>query len=244
MHKAIVAALALGAALFVSPALAQERASEPSAPTLTVSAEGSVRAPPDIATLSLGVTTFNADASAAMAANAERMAALTQALRRAGVAQRDIQTSRLNLQPRERGGRSNNYEEPVIVGYSASHQMRVQTRDLDGLPRLITAAIAAGGNTLQGVRFSLDEPQAQLDAARREAVAEARRRAELYADAAGLRVMRILRMSEGYNRVSGNDDEIIVTGYRANDVGAMPDTPVEIGQIQTRSVMTVVFELR
>jgi uncharacterized protein YggE len=159
-----------------------------------VNAEGMTEGRPDMATINLGVTTEGQTAQAALAENARRMTALTQALRRAGVAERDIQTSNVSVHPQQQYVEG---QQPRITGYQANNTVTAKVRRIDTTGRVIDAAVAAGGNTVHGVSFSYQDPDAQLDAARRDAIAEARRRAELYASALNMRVVRVVAVQEG-----------------------------------------------
>jgi uncharacterized protein YggE len=202
---------------------------------LNVSAEGKSEGRPDMATINLGVTTEGQTAQAALAENARRMTALTQALRRAGVAERDIQTSNVSVFPQQqyREGQA-----PLITGYQANNTVTAKVRNVNNTGRVIDAAVAAGGNTVHGVSFSYQDPDAQLDAARRDAIREARRRAELYANVLGMRVHRIVAVSEG----GGYAPPIPMPMERmaASDAS----TPISPGEIETRVSVSVTFELR
>lgn len=235
------AALALFAA---TPALAQ---AQPVAPTagamhgvegtiLSVSAEGSVQATPDMATINMGVMTEAPTAAAALSENAQRMSALIAALRRAGVAERDIQTSNVSVNPQQ-VYREN--EGPRVTGYQANNQVNVKVRNLDRLGRTIDAAVNAGGNTVHGVNFSFQNPDEQMDGARREAVREARERADFYAQALGMRVVRLISMSEG----SGYAPPIPMP-VMARMESADMSTPIAPGEAETRVNVNAVFELR
>lgn len=206
---------------------------------LSVSAEGSSEARPDLAVINLGVTTDGQTAQAALQENARRMTALTQALRRAGIAERDIQTSNVSVYPQQQY-REN--QAPLITGYQANNTVTAKVRNVNNLGRVIDAAVGAGGNTIHGVSFSHANPDAQLDLARRDAIAEARRRAELYANALGMRVVRIVAVQEG----GGYSPPFPVAYERAADVAMAPPppTPVAPGQIETRVSVNVTFELR
>lgn len=205
---------------------------------LSVSAEGKSEARPDMATISLGVTTEGQTAAAALGENSRRMTALTQALRRAGVAERDIQTSNVSVYPQQVYGEG---QAPRITGYQANNSVTAKVRNIDNTGRVIDAAVSAGGNTVNGVSFSHADPDAQLDVARRNAIAEARRRAELYANALGMRVQRIVAVNEG----GGYAQPIIVTAERmAAQDGAAPPPPIAPGEIETRVNVNVTFELR
>lgn len=203
---------------------------------LTVNADGSSEARPDMAIVNLGVTTEGQTAAAALAENARRMTALTAALRRAGIAERDIQTSNVSVYPQQVYGEG---QAPRITGYQANNSVTVKVRRIDNTGRVIDAAVGAGGNTVNGVSFTHADPDAQLDVARRDAIAEARRRAELYASALGMRVNRIVSVSEGGGYAPPMP--VPVERFAAQDAAA---TPVSPGEIETRVSVNVMFELR
>ncbi len=204
---------------------------------LTISADGTSEAAPDMATISAGVVTDGASAAAALAANAQRMNTLIQALRRGGVAERDIQTSNVSVSPQyayEEG------ESPRVTGYQANNSVNAKVRALANLGRLIDAAVAAGGNTINGVSFSHQDPDAQLDAARRDAAASARQRADLYAEAFGMRVHRVIAISEG----GGYAPPMPMVMMEARMSADAAPTPVAPGEIETRVSVSVTYELR
>jgi uncharacterized protein YggE len=160
---------------------------------------------------------------------------VTQALRRAGVAERDIQTSNVSVYPQQVYGEG---QAPRITGYQANNTVTAKVRNISNTGRVIDAAVSAGGNTVNGVSFSHAEPDEQLDIARRDAIAEARRRAELYADALGMRVHRIVAVNEG----GGYAPPIPVAVERMAAQDA--STPISPGEIETRINVNVTFELR
>jgi uncharacterized protein YggE len=234
-----VAAVALMASL-AAPAAAQE--AQVSVPAvqgtlLTVNAEGMTEGRPDMATINLGVTTEGQTAQAALAENARRMTALTQALRRAGVAERDIQTSNVSVHPQQQYVEG---QQPRITGYQANNTVTAKVRRIDTTGRVIDAAVAAGGNTVHGVSFSYQDPDAQLDAARRDAIAEARRRAELYASALNMRVVRVVAVQEG----GGFSPPIPMPMMARMESAQDASTPIAPGEIETRVNVGVTFELR
>ncbi|WP_395645967.1 SIMPL domain-containing protein [Terricaulis sp.] len=227
-------------ATFGAPSAALAQQAQVSAPPaqgtlLTVNAEGKVEGRPDMATINLGVTTEGQTAQAALQENSRRMQALNAALRRAGIAERDIQTSNVSVQPQQQY-REN--QPPLITGYIASNQVTAKVRTIANTGRVIDAAVAAGGNTVNGVYFSYQDPDAQMDAARRAAVAEARRRAELYASALGMRVARVVAVSEG----GGYQPPVPMPVMRMEAQDAA--TPIAPGTIETTVNLNVTFELR
>lgn len=241
-QKAALAFVAIAA--FAAPMTAAAQTQTP-APThapaqgtlLQINAEGRSEARPDLATINMGVTTEGQTAQAALQENARRMAALNQALRRAGLAERDIQTSNVSVHPQQQWREG---EPPLITGYQANNTVTARVRNVDNLGRVIDAAVAAGGNTVHGVSFSHQNPEAQLDIARRNAIAEARRRAELYASALGMQVSRIVAVSEG----GGYAPPIVVQAERMAMSAPAADTPVSPGEVTTTVNVSVTFELR
>ena len=228
-------------ATFVAPPIAV--AQEPQLTTsavegtlLTVNAEGSVEGRPDLATINVGVTTEGQTAAAALAENARRSQALIQALRRAGVAERDIQTANVSVYPQQVYGEG---QAPRITGYQANNTVTAKVRNIDNTGRVIDAAVGAGGNNVNGVSFSYQDPDAQLNAARRDAIANARERAALYADALGLRVHRVVAVSEG-----GGFRPPIVPMAMERMAAADASTPIAPGEIETQVSVSVTFELR
>lgn len=191
-----IAAFGLALAAASAPALAQTApvpVQTVAGTVLEVSAQGESRRTPDIATISAGVVTQAQDAQGAMRENAARMDRVIAALKRAGIADRDVRTSNISLQPQYRYA---NNEPPVITGYQASNTVTVRFRDISKAGAVLDALVATGANQINGPDLGLDNPAAALDEARVDAMAKARARAELYARAAGLKVKRILSISE------------------------------------------------
>lgn len=162
---------------------------------LDVVATGEARRVPDMATINAGVVTTAPTASAAIAQNGEAMAKVRQALVRAGIAARDIQTSAINLYPDyrqdDRGG------QPQLIAYRASNQLSISFRNVANAGKILDALVAQGVNQIDGPTLGLADPKEALDEARADAVRTARARAELYARLVGKRVGRILSISEG-----------------------------------------------
>lgn len=186
---ALVAASTLPAAaqVAVAPAIL------PDGTLLDINAEGSSTRVPDLAVVQAGVMTQAATAGEAMQQNGARMAAVLAALRRAGIAERDIQTSSISLSPQYRYAEN---QPPILTGYQASNQVTVRFRDIARTGTVIDTLVKEGANNLSGPTLMVDKPEAALNEARTAAIAKARERAELYARAAGLRVERILSISE------------------------------------------------
>ena len=163
---------------------------------LSVSAEGMVESAPDMATLSMGVVSEGASAAEAMAENARRMNGLTQALRRASVAERDIQTSNFSVNPRYDYGQ-NNAQPPKVIGYDVSNNVSVTVRKLDSLGAVLDQVVSSGSNQINGVAFQVSKPEAATDEARKLAVADALHKAQIYTAASGVTLGQIISLSEG-----------------------------------------------
>ena len=115
------------------------------------------------------------------------------AIKESGIADRDIQTSRLSLQPQYDPNKSGAAR---LIGFQVNNQVTVKIRDIGKLPAVLDRAIAAGANEMSGIEFVVSEQSKLLDKARAEAIADARRKAELYANAAGMKVGRVVAISE------------------------------------------------
>jgi uncharacterized protein YggE len=160
---------------------------------LDVVATGEVTRVPDVARIGAGVVTQAATASAAIQQNAQQMARVRAALKRAGIADRDIQTSSINLNPEYR------YVEnrpPVLTGYRAGNEVTVRFRDLANTGRILDALVAEGANQINGPTLTLDKPDEALDEARTAALRKAQARADMYARSLGKRVARVVAVSE------------------------------------------------
>ena len=191
--------LVMSAAAVPAAAQAQAQAPTPmpwgaiSGTRLDVVATGEVMRVPDIARIGAGVVTQAPTATAAIAQNARQMASMRAALRAAGIADRDIQTSTISLQPEYRYVEN---QSPVLTGYRASNEVSVRFRDIADTGRILDALVAQGANQINGPMLSLDKPEEAMNEARTAALTSARARAELYARQLGKRVGRILSISE------------------------------------------------
>jgi uncharacterized protein YggE len=160
---------------------------------LDVVAEGEATRVPDIATIRAGVVTQAPTAAAALSANATQMKSVLAALKAAGVAERDVQTATISLNPQYRYAEN---QPPVITGYQASNNVSVKFRDIAKSGNILDALVKQGANQIDGPNLSIDQIEAAQDEARTDAVKRARARADLYAKALGMRVDRLVSLSE------------------------------------------------
>ena len=196
MRNALIGALMLGALSWTAPAAAQQQATitqSIAGTRLDLTATGEVTRVPDVAVISAGVVSRAATASAALQDSANRMERVLAALKRAGVAERDIQTSSVNLNPEYRYPEN---QSPQLVGYTATNQLTIRFRDIRNSGKILDALVAEGANQINGPNLTIDKPEPALDEARANAVAIGRARAEAYARSLGLRVVRVVSVSE------------------------------------------------
>ncbi|MDB5445006.1 MAG: hypothetical protein JWQ97_323 [Phenylobacterium sp.] len=241
MRAAAVSALLVAGAAPAGAALAQTAPATAAdsafrATTLNLSAYGETRIAPDMATISLGVTSDAPQAAAAMAANARQMSQVLAALKRGGIAPRDIQTSQISLEPQYV------YEQnqpPRLTGYRASNQVVVSVRDLTRLGAAVDATVGAGANQLGAVSFGLADPNPAENAAREAAVKALAAKADLYARATGYRVLRLVSLSEGGSSVPPTPIPMVAMAARFEKA----QTPVSPGEMQVRIDVAGIYEL-
>jgi len=239
MHPVVRILLAGAMCLSAARAMAQtEMLASQGGTLLQVSAQGEVRRAPDVAEIGVGVVTQATDAQAALKANAEQMNRVVAAVRRAGIEDKDVQTSGVNLQPQYQYGEN---VPPKLNGYQAQNRVSVKVRDIGDVGKVLDALVAQGANQIDGPTFTLDKPETALDEARRAALAKARTRAKMYADAIGLRVARIVSIDESGAGFQPPRPMMMAKTEMAMDSSTTPVMPGE----QTHAVsLNVVFELR
>jgi hypothetical protein len=235
MKSALTAALLIG--LAAPPAFAQSADADAAfhATTLSLQAEGEAKAEPDMASISLGVTTQAPSAAEAMRLNAGKMNAILAALRGQGLAEKDIQTSNLSLGPQYVYPQN---EPPKLTGYQASNDVSITERDLSRLGPAIDAVSAAGANQINGISFGLRDPLGAQDEARRAAVKALSAKAELYAQATGYHIVRLVSLSEGGGgQPIQSRDFVMVTAAKRSA------TPVQSGDLTLQIDVSGVYEL-
>ena len=203
-----------------------------------VTGEASINAAPDFARVTLGVTTTGKDAREAAAANAKAVNALISLIKGEGIAPADIQTSSLSISPQFSNPRSGGSAEQTILGYSVSNMVTVTVRDLPRLGSLIDKAVEAGANAMYGVAYGENDPGGLLDKARPQAVADAKRKAEIYAGAGGAKVGRLMQLSE-----QGSSQPMQFARHAYVQSAAAVPTPIEAGEDRLTVSVTARFEL-
>ena len=201
---------------------------------LNVSAEADAKRIPDIATLSAGVVTQAADGNAAMRQNAEQMSKVMAAIKAAGIADKDVQTTGINLSPQYTYKEN---EAPKINGYQASNTVSLKVRDISRLGKVLDALVA---QDINGPSFSVDQPEPAYDEARVAALKKAQARADTYAKSLGLKVRRIVSISEGR---SGGGVRPMMMAASMRSAKAEMDTQVAPGESTLSINLDVTFEL-
>jgi uncharacterized protein YggE len=236
----LAAACLAGAALPVA-AEAQQ------APTITqtiagtrldVNATGEVTRVPDLAIITSGVVARSATASGAIQQAATRMARVREALRQAGIADRDIQTSNISLNPEYTYA---NNQPPKLNGYTATNQLSIRFRDIENTGKILDALVKEGANQINGPNLTIDKPEAALDEARAKAVAVGRARADLYARSLGMRVVRLVSVNE-----SGGSYPVPppMPMYARAEAAQAADTKLDAGEQKLQINVAMTFELQ
>jgi uncharacterized protein len=213
--------------VLIGVALAPAQAAEK---IVTVTGEATVGVAPDAAVIRIGVSSQEKTAREAGEANAKQMTSVLAAIKTSGIAERDIQTSRLSLQPQydpNKGGTAR------LTGFQATNQVTIRIRDIDNLPAVLDRAIAAGANEMSGIEFVVSEQSKLLDQARDDAIADARRKAELYAKAAGAKLGQVVSISEEGPAPQPRPMQAVRAG----------SVPVAPGEQTLRAIVSVSYEL-
>ncbi len=209
--------------------------------TLSLTATGEAMREPDIAFIMSGVTTEAETAGAAMEENRARMNGVMEALKAAGIAERNIQTSNFSLQPRyEYEKRESSANRRILVGYAVSNQVTAKVTDLGKLGETLDALVEAGGNTFSGLRFALEDDTEARNEARRLAMLDAMSRAEIYAETAGYEIGRIVTINE-YESQGGPRPQMMMA--RGADMAESAPTPISGGEVGYSVQVNVTFQL-
>ena len=233
------ASLALAGALLASAAALPAYAADDAAfraTTLNLSASGESKVAPDLATITLGVQTDGATAAGAMSANAVQMNKVIAALKKAGIAERDIQTSNLSVNPQYVYVENN---PPKLTGYQANNQVTIQVRDLTKLGQTVDATVNAGATNVGGISFGLQDPQAAEDKARLDAVKALQAKAELYGRATGYRLVRLVSLGEG-GGYSPAPQPAPMYAMAKRDMAE--SSPVSAGELKVRIEVSATYE--
>lgn len=217
-------------------------------PIITLRISESLRTPPDQASLSLTTESKAPTASGALEKNKAKTEGMVRAIRAAGIAEKDIQTEGVNINPDYRYDQVNGRGEQRMVGYAASNSVRIKTRRIDRLSNLLDALAAAGADRVYGPNFEIANPAPLRLEARKRAMVRGVAEASEYAVNAGFARVRLLSVEEG---ISSRATDIVVTGSR---IGAPPPPPpppaperdggaIQLGQLETGVMLTLRYRM-
>ena len=195
---------------------------------------GSVAAPPDIATVEVGVRTFAPNAEAAVAENNRRAAAVAAALKAQGIAEEDIRTTKFNVFPKREYVRDG---PDTLSGYGASNSVSATVRDLAAVGAVLQATVEAGANNVRGLSFGIADEEVVMNRARVRAVKDARKRAATFAEAAGVKLGRVISIRE----MQGSQRQ---GRHRFEMESSAQSVPVQPGELKMDAVAEVVFAIR
>jgi uncharacterized protein YggE len=210
------------------PALAADR-------IIRVAGEGKAAATPDMASIHAGVSSRAGTAADALSANSRAMAAVLATLKDQGIAAKDVQTSQLNIQPVYRMDNQGRQQNDVIA-YDVTNEVRVLVRDISKLGTVLDTVVRSGANQMSGVNFGFADSTAIQDKARAGAIDDAKRRATLYAHQAGVKVGKVLSISE---------QPIHEPVYPMRGLGKMEyaGVPIAAGEEEVRAQVYVEYSL-
>jgi uncharacterized protein YggE len=239
--RMLIAALSIATALPAAPAVAQSTTDIAQAirgTRLDLSVTGESTRVPDLAVISAGVVSRATTASAALQDNASRMDKVIAALKRAGIADRDIQTSSISLNAEYRYPDN---QSPQLTGYTASNQVTIRFHDIRNSGKILDALVAEGANQINGPSMMIEQPEAALDEARTKAITAGRARAELYARSLGMHVVRVVSVSESGGSYAPPPPAppmpMMASAERAY-------TKIEPGEQKLQVTLSMVFELQ
>jgi uncharacterized protein YggE len=230
---------ALGGALAAGPAALADTAGGDArfeATTLDLTGHGEARAAPDMATISLGVTSDAPDAAAAMSQNAEAMTKVVATLKSAGVEARDIATSSLTLNPQYA---YNQGQAPRLTGYQAVNRVTVRVEELSRLGAVVDAVVKAGATDVGQISFGLKAPGSAQNLARLTAVKDLDDKAALLANSAGYHIRRLVNLTEVTGAVAPPPRPLMAMAAGRSEA----TTPVEAGELTVSVDVRGEFEL-
>jgi uncharacterized protein YggE len=234
MHRYALPLLAVS--ILATPAAAEVQVTT-GGPIVALTVHESVEAEPDIATVGAGVTTQARTAVEAMRANATAMRAVVDRIKALGIAERDIQTTGINL------GAMYDYNQQtqrqVFRGYQASNRVSVKLREIDRTGPVLDALVEAGATDLNGPDWSIDDPKPARAQARRAAMETANAQALDYARAAGFANVRLLEINEALPP----SRPMPMMRMAQAEAAADASTPVQPGMIEAGVTVTVAYEL-
>lgn len=237
------ALLVCGLALSFVQAGAQEADDKKIQRRLVVNGMGEVKIKPDKAEITIGVVTENKSSQVAAKANAQATTAVMSAVKRLGIPDKDLQTANYSIQPLVDGGvpGPRGERKPQIVGYRVYNQVRVTVRKLEMISDVLDGATAAGSNTIDGIAFGVEDDRASTDEAIEKAIADARRKAERIARAAGATILGVYEINEG--GIGRPVPMMMMRGGFGGAADAAVSTPIQAGELTVTANVNIVYQI-
>jgi uncharacterized protein len=239
LGSGLVIVAALAAAALIGPRSSMSASDSTLPRIVSISGLGEVKSPPDMATISTGVVSEAVSAKDALAKNNAAMAAVIAALKNAGIKEQDIQTSDFSVSPKYPPYQPNQTTQR-IVGYTVSNNVTAHVKTLKNLGPILDTLVQSGSNQIGGITFGIDEPKKVLDEARKKAVADARAKAELYAEAAGVSLGRVIQISE---QTAVTPPMPMMRMARA-ELAQDASVPVAAGQQTVSATISITYEIQ
>lgn len=235
MHRIFSAILAFG--FLIQSAPAQTLPSPPRIPTLALTGEGTAEAKPELAILQVGVAVTAKVAKDALVENSRLLAAALNAAKEAGIDSRDLQTSGLSLRPDI--VRAEKWPHREVIGYQINNLVTIRVRDIEKLGGLLDKLVVLGINDIRNITFSVANPAPLIEQARAAAIKDVMDKAQKVAEAANLKIVRVLELSEGGVDTPSPRPFVLARAASA----PRPDVPVEAGELIYRARVNAVFEI-
>lgn len=232
----LVIVAALAAAALIGPRHSMSASDNALPRIVSISGLGEVKSPPDMATISSGVVSEAVSAKDALAKNNAAMAGVIAALKNAGIKEEDIQTSGFSVSPKYPAYPA----AQRIVGYTVSNNVTAHVKNLKNLGPILDTLVQSGSNQISGITFGIDEPKKVLDEARKKAVADARAKAELYAEAAGVSLGRVVQIAEQ----TAITPPVPMMRMAVEAAAADASVPIAAGQQTVSATVSITYEIQ
>lgn len=231
-------AAAILAGFAMLPQGAQADPAQERIPTLALSGEGIAEAKPELAIVQVGVAVTAKVAKDALAENSRLLAAALNAAKENGVEPRDLQTSGLSLRPDI--VRADKWPNREVVGYQVNNVVTMRVRDISKLGALLDRLVVLGINDIRNIQFSVADPAPLIEQARIAAIKDVMEKAQKYADAANLKIVRVLTLNEATVEIPGRVQNVFVARAAS---APRPEVPVEGGELTYRARVSATFEI-
>lgn len=239
MNLRLTAASLLALAVIMTSQAQSQETDVRATPSITVTGNGETSVRPDAVFITLGVETRGKDAGEALTENNRAMQQLFDTLERYDIEKKNTQTSSFNISPvyeNSRPTRGETSQQPRITGYQVTNRVRIKSTKIDQLGTLLDALVREGANSMYGIEFGVSDPQAAKDEATKAAVADAKRKAELLAEAAGVKVGPPIEISE-----STSQPRPMMRQSRM--MMAESSVPVAEGEQEISATVTITYKL-